>query len=128
MSVTKLQLTQDHINLVKSLSPYTGKDETSKIPAFRTESPLGISDDMKMDAYHIVYGRLPESYDVAPDVFTEEKGYEKYKFTEEENNYLDKLLSELHLALDIILWFAGEKVEPGLYKTKFPLRDWKRKK
>ncbi len=118
MSITKITITKEDLLLVKALAPYTESHETSETPRFKEPSPFGITDIMREDAYMIIFGKYPETFDISDG--------EVYQPTDDENRVLDEHLNKIHYTLDIVLYFAGEKVETGTYKTKFPLRDWKK--
>jgi hypothetical protein len=65
----------------------------------------------------ILYGR-PEDFDPFDG--------DPFDWTDEQKEEMDKLLSELPLALDIVL--NTQSFELGLYKTKFHVREWKKVK
>lgn len=113
MSVLKFELKEEHIVLLRSFK-WCEMDETMVIKTDSEDNPLSGYD------YHDVIGAmlfgLPENYDPITD--------ENIPFTKEQIDEIDKLISELPTALDVIL--NGSTFEPGLYKTKFVHRDWKK--
>ena len=116
MSVIKLELTKEHLALVKNLKVQTEPDEIGTIPKFSNQSPFG-GDNVYDDVYTIVYGKIPNFDPLSDDA---------YEYTEAEIAKMDKLIKELPIALDIVLYFTGEVVTPGTYKTKYHLRLWKK--
>lgn len=113
MSILKFELKEEHIVLLKSFK-WCEMDESMVIKSDLDDNPLSGYD------YHDVVGALifglPDNYDAILD--------DRIPFTEEQINEIDKLISELPMALDVIL--NGRTFEAGFYKTKFVHRDWKR--
>lgn len=65
----------------------------------------------------ILYGQ-PEDFDPFEG--------DPFEWTDEQKEEMDKLLSELPLAIEITL--NTQKFEPGNYKAKFHDRNWKKLK
>lgn len=113
MSVVTFELTDKHILALRKL----------KIDLSFTEDKFGLlsSDDATpADIYEelnlIFYGKTEDTSEFDADV---EERYGKEKVDE-----FHKIMIELPKALDIILYTG--KFEPGIYKTKFHVRDWKK--
>lgn len=114
MSVLKFNLTQKHIDLVKHLQ-WNNTEVNNKVISTTTDgSPFGGFDHYE-DMGVILYGR--------PDDFNPLDG-NPFEWSDEQKNEIDKLLSELPMALDVILY--TQSFVPGEYKTKFHNRDWKK--
>jgi hypothetical protein len=113
MSILKFELKKEHVILLKSFK-WCEMDESMVIKTEVDDSPLSGYD------YHDVIGALlfglPENYSPIDD--------ERIPYTYEQVTEIDKLISELPMALDVIL--NGGTFEPGLYKTKWVHRDWKK--
>lgn len=113
MSILKFELKEEHIVLLRSFK-WCEMDESMVIKTDSEDNPLSGYD------YHDVVGAmifgLPDNYVAIED--------ECIPFTEQQIEEIDKLISELPMALDVIL--NGGTFEPGLYKTKFVHRDWKK--
>lgn len=113
MSILKFELKEQHIVLLRSFK-WCEMDESMVIKTDSEDNPLSGYD------YHDVVGAmifgLPDNYVAIED--------ECIPFTEQQIEEIDKLISELPMALDVIL--NGGTFEPGLYKTKFVHRDWKK--
>ena len=114
MSVIRFSLTEDHIKLIKHLSwdIIDGVITTSK----ETPSPFG-GMNLYEDVDLILNGNKRE-FDPLGDKVIE--------FSDEEKEKIDKIVEELPMALDVVL-FNG-KFEVGDYKTKYHYRDWKKQK
>lgn len=113
MSVVTFELTEKLITVLRKL----------KIDLSFTEDTFGLlsSDDATpADIYEeinlILYGKTEDNSEFDDDV---EQKYGKEKVDE-----FNKIMVELPTALDIILYTG--KFEPGTYKTKFHVRDWKK--
>jgi len=114
MSVIKLELKEDHIKLLKHLS-WKELTENKEIITDGTNSPFGGLDYYE-DMGIILYGQ-PEDFDPFEG--------DPFEWTDEQKEEMDKLLSELPLALEIVLY--TQSFEPGNYKARFHIRDWKKK-
>lgn len=116
MSILKLKMDKNHISLVKNLKVLTEPEDIKVIPKFDNPSPWG-GDNALEDVYNIIYGR-PDEFDPMNE--------DEMTFTDEELEVIKKYISEMPLALDITLFFIGEEITPGTYKTKYHLRDWRK--
>lgn len=120
MSVLNFTLKREHIALLRamnwSLNP--NKFVVSAEDYQNDQSPFG-GDDIYEDMDLILYGK-PENFEPAfSDELTEINPEKKEEF--------DKLLSELPMALEVILRTQG--FELGDYRAKFHQRfSWKKKK
>lgn len=119
MSVLKLELTEQHVKLLKQLRWSikdnivigVGNDGEEFIPPF--------GENNIYEAIDIILNGVPEDFD--PFNTEDEKVY-----SDEQKAEWDKLYSELPTALDIIM-FNGH-FELGTYKTKYHDRFWKKVK
>ena len=117
MSVLKIQVTENHLKLLKHfkwdmvnnrLSATIDKDDEGQVP---------ILDDDKYEFIDLILNGVPEDF----DPFTTE---DFNTYTDEQKSEWDILYSELPHVLDIVL-FNG-KFETGLFKTKYHDRNWKK--
>lgn len=117
MSVLKLELTEQHVKLLKQLRWSikdnivigVGNDGEEFIPPF--------GENNIYEAIDIILNGVPENFD--PFNTEDEKVY-----SDEQKAEWDKIYSELPTALDIIM-FNGH-FELGVYKTKYHDRFWKK--
>lgn len=119
MGLIKVEITDDHIKLVRQLRFHkfgdhlmSGVREVDELDP--TPSPYGgdsVIDDMGL----VIYGP-PKDFDPV-----ESEGFE---WTKEQLEHLKKLEEEVPLALDIVLQTG--KFETGHYKTKHYERNWKK--
>jgi hypothetical protein len=114
MSVLKFELKEEHLKLLKHLE--WEREFNSEVIITSGENPFGGFDHYE-DMGVILYGR-PEDFDPFDG--------DPFDWTDEQKEEMDKLLSELPLALDIVL--NTQSFELGLYKTKFHVREWKKVK
>lgn len=113
MSVLKLELTENHVKLLKHFKcdlknngiVLSIEDDVDEMP---------ITDQDKYDYIDLILNGKP---DINP--FTME---DIVVYSQEQKNEWDKIFSELPMALDIIL-FNGH-FNLGKYKTKFHDRVW----
>lgn len=115
MSLIKFELKEEHLKLLKFLH-FSNKEGTSS-PVI-SEELFGTSDIID-DVYLILYGKKEdESIDANPwdDL--------PPKYSEEEIKFMEELLSELPLAMEIVLF--TQSFELGWYKTPTYVRDWKK--
>jgi len=120
MSILNFTLKQEHIALLRAMnwSLHLNRFITSAEDFLRDESPFG-GDDVYEDMDLILNGK-PDDFDPA---FTDELP----TISQEKKDEFDKLLSELPLALEVILRTQG--FETGDYRAKFHQRfSWKKKK
>ena len=113
MSILKFELKEEHIVLLKSFK-WCEMDESMVIKSDSEDNTLSVYDDHDVVGA-MIFG-LPDNYVAIED--------ECIPFTEQQIEEIDKLISELPMALDVIL--NGGTFEPGFYKTKFVHRDWKK--
>lgn len=119
MSLIKFKLTEDHIKLVRQLKiNIRNNDENIDYIIIDNKEPFG-SKDIFDDIFLILYGK-PSNGEL--NINPWDKGQKPW--TDEQLNYMKKLLIELPYALDIILYTG--KFEVGFYKTKSYHRDWKK--
>ncbi len=112
MSVLKFELKEDHLKLLKHVEwdrEFNGETVTTS-----GENPFGGFDHYE-DMAVILYGK-PEGFNPLED--------EEYEWPEEKKEEMDKLLSELPMAIDVIL--NTQSFETGKYKTKFHDKNWKK--
>lgn len=112
MSVIKFDLTEDHIKLVRQLHI------PENLPEILANKPFG-GDNVFEDMFLILYGK-PENDNLDVDPWAEQED----PWTEEQYAYMEKILNELGLALNVILYTG--KFETGTYQTKTYVRDWKK--
>lgn len=112
MSILKFELKEEHLKLLKHLdweSDYNGDN-------IRTtgENPFG-GFDYYEDMGIILYGK--------PDEFDPFEG-NPFAWSDEQKEEMDKLLSELPMALEVVL--NTQSFTPGRYKTRFHDKNWKK--
>lgn len=115
MSIIKFELKEDHIKLLKHLE-WNELTDTKSIVSKGENTPFGGFDHYE-DMGIILYGRPPE--------FDPFEG-NPFGWTDEQKEEMDTLLTELPLALEVIL--NTQSFTPGRYKTKFHDRHWKQLK
>lgn len=115
MSVLTLELTENHIKLLKHLRWSINSKNFIVGTEDETEDPAAFGENNIYDAIDLILNGRPADFD--PFTLDEIKVY-----SEEQKAEWDKLYSELPTALDIIL-FNGS-FELGIYKTRFHLRNW----
>ncbi len=109
------ELKEEHLKLLKHLE----WDELLLYNQVHTQgdtSPFG-GIDYHEDMGVILYGQ--------PDDFDPFEG-DPFQWTEEQKEEMDKLISELPLAIEVIL--STGSFELGNYKSRFHIREWKKKK
>lgn len=111
MSVIKFELKEDHLKLLKHVE--WDRDFNGEVIVTSGENPFGGFDHYE-DMGVILYGK--------PDDFDPFDG-NPFLWTDEQKEEMDKLLSELPTAIDVIL--NTYSFELGTYKTKFHNRQWK---
>lgn len=114
MSIIKLELKSEHLKLLKHIKWNEFDVDNKMLKSIDVESPFG-GDNIYEDAGLILYG-IPENFSPLDD--------EAIEYTDEEKENIDKLMSELPLALEIIL--SNGTFELGHYKTKWHDRVWKK--
>lgn len=117
MSVLKLELTEEHLKLLKFLRWSTKDNVIVGLSGEEESVPFG--ENNIYEAIDLILNGVPANF----DPFTTE---DLPEYSLEQREAWDKLYSELPTALDIIL-FNGH-FELGTYKTKYHFRDWKKVK
>jgi hypothetical protein len=113
MSVIIFDLTEQHIKVVKELNwGLSGNFITTQKTSEHTSS---FETTTNYEAIDLILNGKKE---IADDCFEDEC------FSDEEKELFDKILKELPMAIDVIM-FTGE-FKPGKYKTKYHIRDWKK--
>ena len=121
MAVIKLQLKKEHINLLKHLSwNELSKDKQISTSNLETDSPFG-GFDYYEDMGIILYGK-PDEF--IPSDLKVIENVDPFTWSEEQKEEMDQLLSELPLALEVVL--STKSFEPGNYKARFHIREWKK--
>ena len=116
MSIIKLQITEDHLKLVKvlnfsiqngHLTTFTSDENNDeKLNAFGYE-------DLYDEIGLILYGK-PENFDPM--------GTELVSYSEEQKEYMDSLWSDMPIVLELKCFY--DTLIPGTYKRKFHNRNW----
>lgn len=114
MSVLKFELKEEHLKLLKHVE--WEREFNGETIITHGENPFGGFDHYE-DMGIILYGR-PEEFDPFDG--------NPFDWSEEQKEEMDKLLSELPLALEVVL--NTKSFDLGLYKTKFHVREWKKVK
>tara|TARA_R110001632_G_scaffold211149_1_gene336525 strand:- start:8003 stop:8374 length:372 start_codon:yes stop_codon:yes gene_type:complete len=121
MAIIKLQLKKEHINLLKHLSwNELSKDKQISTSNLETDSPFG-GFDYYEDMGIILYGK-PDEF--IPSDLKAIENVDPFTWSEEQREEMDQLLSELPLALEVVL--STKSFEPGNYKARFHIREWKK--
>ena len=121
MAVIKLQLKKEHINLLKHLSwNELSKDKQISTSNLETDSPFG-GFDYYEDMGIILYGK-PDEF--IPSDLKVIENVNPFTWSDEQKKEMDELLSELPLALEVVL--STKSFEPGNYKARFHIREWKK--
>lgn len=115
MSVIKLEVTEDHLKLVKVLQfsrenghLTTQSEEGGKTCAFGHEE---LYDEITI----ALKGRPTEFDPLATELF---------QHTEEEKEYMDKLWGDMDKVLELKCYY--DQLVPGIYKRKYHDREWKK--
>jgi hypothetical protein len=119
MAVIKLQLKKEHISLLKHLS-WNELSKGKQISTSETDSPFG-GFDYYEDMGIILYGKLDDFNPSDPSTI---ETADPFLWSEEQKEEMDQLLSELPLALEVVL--STKSFEPGNYKARFHIREWKK--
>jgi len=118
MSIVLFTLKEQHIKLLKNMKWSRYNNFTVSAEDFDIDpSPFG-GDDLYDDMELILNGK-PENFDPF-------NTFEKKIYTPEKINEFNELLSELPIALEIIL--SLNSFEIGEYKTRYHDRLWKKNK
>lgn len=119
MSVIVFELTEDHVKLLKNLRWSMSKDNIVVGVANEGDEiapPFGETN---------LYEAMEIILDGKPEDFNPYETEDLKEYTNEQRAKWDKLYSELPMALDLVL-FNGN-YELGVFKTRYHLRDWKKK-
>jgi len=117
MSLIKFTLTEEHIKLVKQMK-FGVKTTSDNVVIPAIEDELFGSDTIYDDVYLILYGKPKD------EKVTEPWDEQVNVWTDEELEHMKELLNGLDNALSIIL--STGSFEPGEYKTKSYITDWKK--
>jgi len=116
MSLIKFELKQEHINLLRHLRWKIDEDNTIKTlddtDGLSPYGGLSLIEDVGL----ILYGQ--------PEVEFDPLSASGAHYNEEQEAEIEKLYSELNMALEIIL--SLNTFEPGHYKTKWNQLNWKK--
>jgi|TARA_R110002111_G_scaffold100636_6_gene155859 hypothetical protein len=140
MSVTKFDLTEDHIVLVRQLNFILNEakplSKREKKAIEITKTKIEVEEVEEVTAPEIMvdalapFGSLDENFyqEIAlivgiPCIEGTELEWGGKQYDADAKTAMDTLYRALPTALEIIL--ATGKFEAGAYKTKHPLRDWK---
>lgn len=117
MSLTKFELKEEHVKLLKQMnwSLWESKFLVSVKDIKEDADPFG-GNDIYESVDLILNGR--------PADFDPFNTHDFKEYTKEQKSEWDILISELPLALDVILYNGN--FELGKYKTKFEQREWKK--
>lgn len=114
MSVTKFELKEEHVKLLTNIQWNLQHGTTLLVSEFNdVESQVLVNIYEEVDLILNGASNTQEAF-----------GEEFDDYTPEQKATWDKLLAELPVALDIILYTG--KTELGFYKTKFNVRAWKK--
>ncbi len=113
MSIIKFELKEDHLKLLKHVE-WKEVTDTKDIVTNGEGSPFGGFDHYE-DMGVILYG-MPEGFNPLEDT--------DHEWDDEKKEEMDTLLSELPLAIEVIL--NTQSFEIGNFKTKFHDRNWKK--
>lgn len=116
MSVLKFELKEEHIGLLKYVVFQREPLSSKQLNTPQDKTPWG-GFDYYEDMGIILYGK-PEDFNPLDD--------NPFEWSREQKDEMDKLFNELDIALEIVL--NTQKFEPGHYKKKYHLPDWKRYK
>ena len=110
MSLIKFELTKDHIKLLK----HTRWDEIiDGIIISKGETPFDGFNHYE-DIGIIIYGKPKDDFDIEVD--------HPFVWSDEQKEYMDKLLNELPTALEVVL--NSQSFEVGKYKARYHIREW----
>ena len=116
MSLVKFELLDDHIKLIKEINWSTISFPHNENCVPNPHSPFGLDSKLINDVGLILFGN--KGHTLTPDSEISDI------YTDSEIEWMKKIYKELPTALDIVCYFSDFK--PGKYKTKYPLREWKR--
>jgi len=116
MSVIKFELNDNHVKLLRQLKWSTSTDNKTIVSVEDINEPLLFNENNVYEAVDLILNGAPANLDPM-------NTFDAPVYTPEQIAEWDKLLSELPMALDIILYNGNFNL--GIYKTKFHIRDWK---
>ena len=121
MSVITFELKEEHLKLLKFLRWRINDKrliESTETTEEKDEAPRPFGEDNLYVGIDLILNGKPEEFNalVAEEVKV---------FSKEEIDLMDKIYSELPVALEIVL-FSG-KFEAGTYVARFHDRQWKRR-
>jgi hypothetical protein len=114
MSVLKFELKEDHLKLLKHVEWERDFNGETIITSNDGDNPFGGIDHYE-DMGIILYGK-PEEFDPFEG--------DPFIWSDEQKEEMDKLLSELPMAIEVIL--NTQSFSIGKYKTKFHDKNWKK--
>lgn len=117
MSVIKLEITENHVKLLKHLRWSVNKKGFIVSTEDDEVDPASFGENNIYDAIDLILNGRPEDFDPL-------KTEEIKVYSTEQMDEWDKLYTELPMALDIILY--NGHFELGLYRSRYHLRDWKK--
>ena len=116
MSVIKFELKQEHIDLLKYVVFEKKSFISKEIKTRHDTTPWG-GDNYYEDMGVILYGK-PDNFNPLDD--------NPFEWSREQKDEMELLFDEIGVALEIVL--NTQKFEPGHYKKRYHLPDWKRYK
>lgn len=116
MSVITFELKQEHVNLLKHLKWSLTDNKFIVSVENITEDSALFGADNNYEAIDLILNGKPEEFNPL------ETGEVIYK--QEQKDEWDALISELPMALDIILY--NGHFELGNYRSKYHIRQWKK--
>ena len=117
MSVLKLELTEDHLKILKFLRFKLNKTTNIIEGISDEEDSVPFGENSVYEAFDLIINGKPTYHDPF-------NNSDMPEYSEEQKKSWDQLYSELPIALEIIM-FNGH-FELGVYKTKYHFRDWKK--
>ena len=117
MSIIKLELTEQHLKLLKHLRWSINKKGFVVGTEDDEIDPAAFGENNIYDAIDLILNGRPSDFD--PLKIEDIKEY-----SVEQMDTWDKLYSELPMALDIIMY--NGHFELGVYRTRFHDRQWKK--
>lgn len=116
MSVVKFELKEDHVKLLKQLSWSLTEKGFLISTEDESEDPAPFGANSLYEGIDLILNGKPSDFNPLETVAVE--------YTTEQIDEWHKLMGELPMALDIILYTGN--FELGTYRTKFNNRDWKK--
>jgi hypothetical protein len=116
MSVIKFELKEEHIKLIKHIVFEKESLLSKQIKTPHDSTPWG-GIDYYEDMGIILYGK-PEDFDPLDG--------NPFGWSRQQKDEMESLFDEMGLAIEIVL--NTQKFEPGYYKKRYHLPDWKRYK